>query len=182
VKITDIHVDGFGVWNTMAVDELSDGVTLFFGRNEAGKTTLMQFLRTVFYGFSPERRHYLPPVYGGVPGGMLRVKNHSGEFVIERRQSDLDPQGPGRAIVLASNGSRQGQHLLNVLLSGVDESIFNNVFAIGIRELQELATLDDTQAAEQLYNLANGMDRVSLVEVMRNLQAEKRKRVNSPTC
>src|SRR5690349_19182363 len=106
----------------MAVDDLSGGVTLFFGRNEAGKTTLMQFLRAVFYGFSPERRHcYLPPVYGGVPGGMLRVQNHNGEFVVERRQSEMDPDGLGRAIVLAANGSRQGQHLLNVLLSGVDE-------------------------------------------------------------
>ncbi|MGE3775697.1 MAG: AAA family ATPase [Pirellulaceae bacterium] len=176
MKITDIHVDGFGVWNTMVVDELSTGVTLFFGRNEAGKTTLMQFLRAGFYGFSPDRRRcYLPPVYGGVPGGMLRVQNHSGDFVIERRQSETDPAGLGRVIVLAANGSRQGQHLLNVLLSGVDESIFNNVFAIGIHELQELATLNDTQAAEQLYNLANGVDRVSLVEVIRGLVEERRK-------
>ena len=62
---------------------------------------------------------------------------------------------------------------MNVLLSGIDESIFNNVFAVGIRELQELATLNDTQAAEQLYNLASGVDRVSLVEVMRHLQSER---------
>ena len=79
----------------------------------------------------------------------------------------------GRAVVLAANGSRQGQHLLNVLLSGVDESIFNNVFAVGIRELQELATLNDTEAAELLYNLASGVDRVSLVEVMRDLEVER---------
>ncbi len=174
MKITDIHVDGFGVWNTMSVDELSDGATLFFGRNEAGKTTLMQFIRAALYGFSPDRRRlYLPPVHGGIPGGMLRVQNHSGEFVIERRQSDTDPNGAGRAIVLAQNGSRQGQHLLNVLLSGVDETIFNNVFAVGIRELQELASLNDTQAAEQLYNLASGVDRVSIVEVMLNLATER---------
>ena len=78
MKITDIHVDGFGVWNSMSVDELSDGATLFFGRNEAGKTTLMQFIRAALYGFSPDRRRlYLPPVHGGIPGGMLRVQNHS---------------------------------------------------------------------------------------------------------
>lgn len=172
MKITDIRVDGFGVWNELSVDELSDGVTLFFGKNEAGKTTLMQFLRAVLYGFSPDRRRlYLPPVYGGEPGGLLRVENHSGQFVIERRMSDRSESALGRVIVLAANGSRQGQHLLNVLLSGVDESIFNNVFAVGIRELQELATLDDTDAAELLYNLASGVDRVSLVEVMRELEA-----------
>ena len=180
MRISDIRVDGFGVWKELSVDNLSPGVTLFFGRNEAGKTTLMQFIRAVLYGFSPERRRlYLPPVFGGVPGGLLRVENHSGQFVIERRVSEKNDAGPGRIIVLAANGSRQGQHLLNVLLSGVDESIFNNVFAIGIRELQELATLNDTQAAELLYNLASGVDRVSLVEVMRDLES-RRERILHP--
>ena len=172
--ITDIRIDGFGVWNTISVDELSPGITLFYGPNEAGKTTLMQFIRAVFYGFSSERRKlYLPPVYGGVPGGLVRAENHNGGFVIERRESEKDSQSEGRVIVLSDNGSRQGQHLLNVLVSGIDESIFNNVFAIGIRELQELATLNDTQAAEQLYNMASGVDRVSLVEVMRHLESSR---------
>lgn len=174
MKITDIRVDGFGVWNSISVDELPPGITLFYGPNEAGKTTLMQFIRAVLYGFSEERRQiYLPPVFGGVTGGMLRVENHTGGFVIERRESDKDPDGDGRIVVLADNGSRQGQHLLNVIVSGIDESIFNNVFAVGIRELQELATLNDTQAAEQLYNIASGVDRVSLVEVIRHLESSQ---------
>lgn len=174
MKITDIHVDGFGVWNTMSAGGLSEQVTLFYGPNEAGKTTLMQFVRAVLYGFSDERRRlYLPPVFGGTPGGLLRVQNHNGEYTIERRLEDGDQTVIGRAVVLAENGSRQGQHLLSVLLSGIDESIFHNVFAVGIRELQELATLNDTQAAEQLYNLASGVDRVSLVEVMRRLESER---------
>ena len=174
MKITDIRVDGFGVWNAMSVDGLSEKITLFYGPNEAGKTTLMQFVRAVLYGFSPERRKvYTPPVYGGESGGIIRIQNHSGEFVIERRYSAADPNNPGRVVVLAANGSRQGQHLLNVLISGIDESIFNNVFAVGIREMQELATLNDTQAAEQLYSLASGVDRVSLVEVMSNLNSAR---------
>ncbi|MDA1050786.1 MAG: AAA family ATPase [Planctomycetota bacterium] len=174
MRITDIQIDGFGVWNTMSADGLSPEITLFYGPNEAGKTTLMQFVRTALYGFSEERRHlYLPPVFGGVPGGTLRVQNHSGEFTVERRLEEDELGHVGRAVVLADNGSRHGQHLLGSLLSGIDETIFNNVFAVGIRELQELATLNDTQAAEQLYDLASGVDRVSLVEVMRHLQSER---------
>ena len=115
MKITDIHIDGFGVWNTMSADGISPEVTLFYGPNEAGKTTLMQFVRAVLYGFSDDRRHlYFPPVFGGVPGGTLRVENHGGEFTIERRvEDDHDEKHLGRAVVLADNGSRQGQHLLH---------------------------------------------------------------------
>ncbi len=175
MRIRDIKVGGFGVWNDVSVDGLPGEVTLFYGRNEAGKTTLMQFVRAILYGFSPERKKlYMPPVFGGEAGGTLHVDNHSGDFVVQRTLDDDDDHILGRPVITAgNNGSRQGQHLLNVLVSGIDESIFNNVFAVGIRELQELATLDDTQAAEQLYNLASGVDRVSLVEVMRTLESER---------
>ena len=45
---------------------LSPEITAFYGPNEAGKTTLMQFLRSVLYGMSAHRRkRYLPPFVGG---------------------------------------------------------------------------------------------------------------------
>ncbi len=56
MKVKDIQIDGFGVWSNLSVDSLPDTMTLFYGPNEAGKTTLMQFLRAMFYGFTPDRR------------------------------------------------------------------------------------------------------------------------------
>ena len=85
----------------------------------------------------------------------------------------MDPSGRGDITVFAPDGTIQGKHVLEVLLAGVDESIYSNVFAIGIRELQELATLNDTEAARQLYNLTGGLDRVSLVDVMRELETSR---------
>ena len=120
MKITNAHITGFGVWNDMTANGLSPEVTLFYGPNEAGKTTLMQFARAVLYGFSADRRHlYFPPVFGGTPGGMLCVQNHNGEFTIERSLEDDDQTTTGRVVVESENGSRQGQHLLNVLLAVV---------------------------------------------------------------
>ena len=171
MKVTDIQVDGFGVWTGLSVDSLPDGMTLFYGPNEAGKTTLMQFLRAVLYGFTDDRRErYLPPVHGGTPGGAIRVTGPGGGYEI-RRHSQLTDSGPaGRLTVTGYDGLVQGQHRLSMLLGQIDESIFTNVFAIGIRELQELSTLDDTAAADELYKLSSGLDRVSLVDVMRSLR------------
>ena len=185
MKIKDIHIDGFGVWTDLAVDSLPDGMTLFYGPNEAGKTTLMQFIRASFYGFTPERRQrYLPPVYGGVPGGAMRVTGPGGGYQIRRRAHSTESESAeqsvvGQLTVTGSDGLSQGQHRLQMLLGQIDEAIFTNVFAIGLRELQELSTLDDTSAADELYKLSSGLDRVSLVDVMRSLRGARTRLIDT---
>lgn len=171
MKVKDIQVDGFGVWSGLSVDSVPESMTLFYGPNEAGKTTLMQFLRTMFYGFTAERRgRYLPPVYGGTPGGAMRVTGPGGGYEIRRHAQLTDSGVTGQLSVTGQDGLSQGQHRLSMLLGQIDEQIFTNVFAIGIRELQELSTLDDTSAADELYKLSSGLDRVSLVDVLRTLR------------
>ncbi|MFN7735139.1 MAG: ATP-binding protein [Pirellula sp.] len=180
MKVRDIQIDGFGVWTGLSVDSLPEGMTVFYGPNEAGKTTLMNFLRTMFYGFTPERRQrYLPPVHGGKPGGAIRVTGPGGGYEIARRATLNDPSVVGQLAVTSSDGITQGQHRLTSLLGSVDESIFTNVFAIGLRELQELSTLDDTAAADELYKLSSGLDRVSLVDVIRQLRTARTQLVAS---
>jgi uncharacterized protein YhaN len=172
MRITGLAVDGFGVWSDLSLGELSDELAVFYGPNEAGKTTLMQFVRSVFFGFSPERRtRYLPPLGGGRPGGSIRVLAGGAECAVARH----DEHGDTGELVI-SRGTRHAvdpEKTLAGLLGDVDEPTFNNVFVFGLREIQELATLSDSQAADELYNLALGLDRVSLVDVLRELAASR---------
>jgi uncharacterized protein YhaN len=172
MRITALEVDGFGVWSGLKLGEMVGGLNVFFGPNEAGKTTLMQFMRSVLYGFSPQRRRYLPPQHGGRPGGSLAVQASHGQFLVSRFDNPADPQAEILSLV-GADGSRHGEQLLESLLAGVDEAIFNNVFSVGLRELQELGTLSDTDAAALLYSLSIGLDRVSLVEVMHELNGSR---------
>lgn len=179
MKIKDIQIDGFGVWSELTVHSMPDTMTVFYGPNEAGKTTLMNFVRTMFYGFTPDRKtRYLPPVHGGKPGGAIRVTGPGGGYEICRR-AQLEGGAGGGLTVTGTDGLSQGQHRLAMLLGQVDESIFTNVFAIGLRELQELSTLDDTAAADELYKLSSGLDRVSLVDVTRKLRAARQQVVGA---
>ncbi len=173
MRITKLDIEGFGVWSGLRVERLSETINVFYGPNEAGKTTLLQFIRSMLYGFSPQRQRYLPPVHGGRPGGVLDVVGAHGRFQISRYESTED-DGDGEQLTLtAPDGTRQGEHFIKVLLSNVDEAVFNNVFAVGLSEIQELNTLSDTEAAELLYSITAGLDRVSLVEVLRELQASR---------
>ena len=191
MRIVNVDVDGYGVWSGLKIERLSEALNVFHGPNEAGKTTLLQFIRSVLYGFSPDRQRYLPPAHGGRAGGALDVLSPHGPFQISRHSAEGDADGgtglasgtrPGddwpasrrrTTRLTAPDGTRQGEHFVKVLLSNVDEATFNNVFAVGLREVQELATLSDTAAAELLYNLTVGLDRVSLVEVLHELEASR---------
>lgn len=173
MKIAKLEIEGFGVWSDLKVERLSDALNVFYGPNEAGKTTLLQFIRSMLYGFSPQRRRYLPPVHGGRPGGTLDVVGLHGRFQIGRYEADKDGRIGEQLTLTAPDGTRQGEHFVKVILSNVDEPVFNNVFAVGLSEIQELATLSDTEAAELLYSITSGLDRVSLVEVLRELEASR---------
>jgi uncharacterized protein YhaN len=182
MRIAEVHIDGFGTWKDLSLSDVSEGVTVIYGPNEAGKTTLMQFVRTMLYGFSPSRRQrYLPPVNGGRPGGSLAVvTNTKGEanalYRVVRHANLDDPAGfLGDVTVVSPDGVAMGHAHLEALLCGVDESTFNNVFALGLREIQELGSLDDTAAADHLYRLTGGLDRVSLVDVVRELQSSRQR-------
>ncbi|WP_254511718.1 AAA family ATPase [Anatilimnocola floriformis] len=175
MKIKEIDIEGFGAWTGLRLPDLSDEATVIYGPNEAGKTTVMQFVRSVLYGFSVARRQrYLPPVFGGKIGGRLKLGSNVGQFVVQRsaKMDDL-PDERGHLTLVDAQGLPRDLSHLDALLAGVDEPTFNNVFAIGLREIQELAVLDDTAAADLLYKLSTGLDRVSIIDVMRELGASR---------
>jgi uncharacterized protein YhaN len=174
MKLTNLHVDGFGVWSQLELNQLSDGVTVIFGANEAGKTTLMEFMRAVLYGLSDkQRQRYLPPVHGSATGGSLDIDSHLGRLRFTRSFND-SPHDSDRLRVTGTAGTELPRDRWRELLADVDEQTFQNVFAVGLRELQELGTLDDTEAAALLYKLSTGLDRVSLFDVMHDLSSSRR--------
>jgi len=171
VNISELHVDDFGAWHDLTLGELGKHATVFYGPNEAGKTTLLNLIRTVLYGFSEKRcNRYLPPARGHEAGGSLTVSDIAGEYTLHRSAPSHYRGGDGTFRVSSKRGGRHGKELLTTLLAGVDETIFNNVFAVGLTQMQQLATLSDTEAANQLYGLATGVDRVSLMDVTRTLE------------
>lgn len=176
MEVKNLHVDGFGVWTELDLQALSPRVTIVFGANETGKTTLMQFIRSMLYGFSLERRNrYLPPVHGGRAGGELDIDAAHGGLQILRHLDQFGLADEDESLVVRStDGATVSASLLSHLLAGVDEATFNNVFSVGLRELQELGTLDDTKAADLLYKLTTGLDRVSLIDVMHDLSDVRR--------
>ena len=136
----------------------------------------MQFVRAMLYGFTPERRkRYLPPVNGGKPGGRMRVGQRI--RLVHDLAATVQPDdlidNHGLIEIIDDRGEPRDASQLEALLAGVDEPTYNNVFAVGLKEIQELGSLDDTAAADYLYRLTSGLDRVSLIDVIREVEAAR---------
>ena len=95
MKIREIYIDGFGHFHDLKFVDLSDSVTIFRGNNETGKTTLLEFLRRVLYGFPSGRgrssENLYKPLSGGEHGGRLKIISSEGsDFIFERKSGMKD--------------------------------------------------------------------------------------------
>ncbi len=106
-------------------------------------------------------------------GGSLRADDAGQSYHIQRHASRHVEED--QLDVTDEQGIRREGRPLALLLDGVDESIFNNVFAFGLGEIQHLATLTDSAAADLLYELTLGLDRVSLADVVHELDGARRR-------
>jgi len=171
MKIRAIHVGRFGIWHELSLAVPSRGLALFYGPNEAGKTTLSRFIRGVLYGFEPFAVELCDGTSRPVGWeGMLRVESQGHEYEI-RRISDRGTRG--LVSVVGTDREQPAESLLAELLHRTDESLFENVFAVGLNELQELATLQGDEVARHIYGLTLGPTGRKLLEATATVERER---------
>lgn len=149
MRIDGWFIEGYGIFKQREYRGLTGGLTVVLGPNEAGKSTLLAFLRGVLFGF-PDRRSraavYLP-VDGGAHGGRVFLEGPSGPFTVERwagrRNSLVITDDAGRE-VSAAEFSRW--------IGGADETLFRNVFAFSLAELQTLESLQSEEIRDRIYS------------------------------
>ena len=185
MQIQSLSLTNFGTWQNLSLGNLSGSLNVLHGPNEAGKTTLLRFLRGMFYGqeLSQGEVPLTIPSEKSRSVGIFDVETPTGKYRVERTfrlPEKFGEKALDHVVVelLQAEGVDQeatsrGMTALQVLLSGVDANIYRNVFAFGIDEIERLAALSGTEAAGYLYDLSAGVDRVSLASVFRSLRSER---------
>ena len=79
MRLSGLAIDGFGIFKDVELPELPTGLVLLQGNNEAGKSTLLEFIRTILFGFpGGKARHSVPPPLAG--------GRHGGRLILERAE------------------------------------------------------------------------------------------------
>ena len=64
MKILEVNIDRFGQFHHWSCTFEDTNFLTIFGRNEAGKSTLVAFIKCIFFGFP--RKNELEPYIGGI--------------------------------------------------------------------------------------------------------------------
>lgn len=122
-----LHIDGFGIFQDCDVRDLPNGLIVFSGENECGKTTLMQFFRTVLFGPPRGSKNTYPPLRGGRHGGRLELLMEDGRNIIVER---ID-----KKVTISDDSGTARREPAEYLLNGVDRQTYERVFAMGLKDL-----------------------------------------------
>ncbi len=180
MKISNIHIDGFGVWNDHGWSQLSPTLNVFHGPNETGKTTLMSFVRSILFGF--ERRTHprrYEPLRGGNYGGTLDVLADGRKIRIERKagrhvrgevglhfsESETESLPPE-----TEDGDEQ---VLERLLGGTTRTLYHNVFAFGLEELEHFRTLEESDVASHISGAGMGVGATRWSRVWKDIEERR---------
>ena len=166
MRIDTIHIDHYGGLNDLNLD-LVDGFQVIQGLNEEGKTTLLAFIRGVFFGFKQALPHIgvrSAPFFteGERMGGRIEVMVElDGK---ERRYAVIrhTPKQDGALSIRDIDSNRlledgEAAMLRDRILGGVDKTLFNNVFVLTVDELHNLNALTHEEVAHALFSADSGL-------------------------
>ena len=149
MKRLDIY--GYGKWVDTTFD-LTEDVHLFYGMNEAGKSTLMSFMHSILFGF-PTRNstllRYEPRESSRYGGKITATDPRFGEVIIERIHGKVT----GNVTVTLEDGTTGTDELLDSVLHGMTRESFQHIFSFSLTEIENVHKLNKNQLSRYLLNI-----------------------------
>lgn len=145
MRISGWHVEGLGLLRDAEAGPLPEGLVIVHGPNEAGKSTLLDFLRFTLFGYPHRKAERRPPLRGGRHGGRLHLATPQGPLTVTRYAGERGVE------VRREDGTDEGEAGLAAALGGVDATLYRNVFAFSLTELQDLATLQADAVRDRIF-------------------------------
>ncbi|PLS03009.1 AAA family ATPase [Neobacillus cucumis] len=163
MKILEIYIYGYGQLENVVIKSLSD-FQIFYGENEAGKSTLMALIHGILFGFPTKHSSDLryEPKHSTKYGGKLRVYHEEHGFAVIER---VKGKAAGDVKVMLDNGAIGGEELLKNLIGNFDKSLFQAVFSFNLQGLQNIHQMKGEEIGKFLFSAGTlGTEQLSKAE------------------
>ncbi len=176
MKIIEINIKSFGKLRDFVLKP-GDGVNIIYGRNEAGKSTIMAFIKAIFYGLeSGEKRRQYEPWSGGQPAGSIEFEHEGVRYFLSRTFGEtkgfdkvsLFDKTNGETVPL-SPGQEPGAKVFGINIKTFVSSVFIGQSGIPVEG-------DNREIIDRLVNLTSaGDEHVSKREIDKRLHSAEAK-------
>lgn len=150
MKIIELHIYGYGKLENYHISSLNK-LQVFYGENEAGKSTIMSFIHSILFGFPAKQSAELryEPKNNSKYGGKIKAFFPDiGNAVIER----VKGKASGDVTVSLEDGTIGGEELLKDLLQRMDKNIFQAIFSFNVHGLQNIQAMKGEELGKYLFS------------------------------
>ncbi|WLR53968.1 AAA family ATPase [Mesobacillus subterraneus] len=173
MKLIELHIYGYGKLEDYVIGSVGQ-LQIFYGENEAGKSTIMSFIHSILFGFPAKQSseiRYEPknnPKYGGKIKAFFPDR---GVAVIER----VKGKAAGDVTVSLEDGTIGGEDLLKDLLNRMDKSIFQAIYSFNVHGLQNIHAMKGEELGRYLFSAGTlGTDKLFNTESFLTKEMEQR--------
>ncbi len=160
MQIQRLIMERCGAFHGVEIGPLPAGLSLWYGPNEAGKSTMLDFIRIMLWGL--QSHSYARYRESGVAGELwLQEGVHELRIIRQKQARWMLDGSPVRADLLQS------------WLNHVSMNVFESLYAFGLGELQAFETLDQDEVRGRIYSAGLGTGAVSIVEFQNRLLKER---------
>ena len=135
-----MEIYGYGKWVDKKFTNV-DQLQIYYGQNEAGKTTLMSFIHSILFGFPTKQSselRYEPKESTRYGGRLIVEETPYGGAIIER----IKGKANGDVTVTLADGVVGSDELLENLLYGIDKKTYQTLFSFDLDGLQDMQKMN----------------------------------------
>lgn len=167
MKFLQATIFGFGKWTDTQVDFTEQNAASFYGSNEAGKSTLQQFILYMLFGLSPKQRKHYRPKQRTEIGGILHVHDtEAGHVSIQRKEDHV--------ICFLEDGTEQDETWWSAFLSGLTKEMYTSIYAFSAHDLTYIQRMKQAELSDVLFSIGL-TGSTAIYDVEKKLSAEKEK-------
>ena len=164
MQIRELNIDGFGIFHDTSIKGIQPGINVIFGPNEFGKTTFLEFIRKILFGFKKKTGDLndYSPINGGKLGGkIVCALANNANITISRFAASQS----GKANVTINSEFFSGQDKLESILGYASSDLYRNIFAFSLDELQEFSSLKVNDVKDRIYGAGLGLGSKSISQI-----------------
>ena len=141
MKITDLQLQQYGIYHDASWQPSQTSLNIVMGENESGKTTMLRFIRDMLFGYGRGK-------WQGRKGNMGFVRSDGQFYRVFRNEKEQWFEN--------ANHMKFTEDLPAAWWHGLNRSIYEKIFAVGLEDLQGASFLANDTVRSRFFMLQGG--------------------------